>query len=164
MRRNPQHGSLFDYFQPLPRLRFNLKSTAKRLPPVVNHFMRQTLSTINGTHFFMNILCTESFCLQKIAQQKAVLQQCTPQTWSPFLLRKPAFEHVHGRLLRRLSWSWTVLLPSGTYTKPITSITAILLPFVTYLLTPFVVTSYKRSTIQAPCLVTKKQQYPSVGI
>jgi hypothetical protein len=35
-----------------------------------------------------------------------------------------------------LSWRWTVLLPSDIHRKPITSITAILLPFVTYLLTP----------------------------
>jgi hypothetical protein len=33
------------------------------------------------------------------------------------------------------SWSWTMLLPSGTCRKPITSITAVLLPFVDYLLT-----------------------------
>jgi hypothetical protein len=38
-------------------------------------------------------------------------------------------------LLPRLSWSWTVLLPSDTYIKPITSITTVLHPFVTYLLT-----------------------------
>jgi hypothetical protein len=37
--------------------------------------------------------------------------------------------------LPRLSWSWTLLLPSDTDRKYITSITAVLLPFVTYLLT-----------------------------
>jgi hypothetical protein len=42
---------------------------------------------------------------------------------------------AHARLLPSLSWSWTVLLPSDTH-KHITSITAVLLPFVTYLLTP----------------------------
>jgi hypothetical protein len=41
----------------------------------------------------------------------------------------------HARLLPRLSKSWTVLLPSDTYRTPITSITAVLLPSVTYLLT-----------------------------
>jgi hypothetical protein len=35
----------------------------------------------------------------------------------------------------RLWWSWTVLLPSETHRNPITSITFVLLPFVTYLLT-----------------------------
>jgi hypothetical protein len=42
---------------------------------------------------------------------------------------------MHAHLLPRLSRSWTVLLPSDTYRKPITSITTVLLPFVTYLLT-----------------------------
>jgi hypothetical protein len=50
-------------------------------------------------------------------------------------LVKPSPEHAHSRLLPRLSWSWTVLLPSDTYRKPVTSITTILLPFVTYLMT-----------------------------
>jgi hypothetical protein len=35
----------------------------------------------------------------------------------------------------RLSWSWTVLLLTDTHRKPITSSTADLLPFMTYLLT-----------------------------
>jgi hypothetical protein len=39
------------------------------------------------------------------------------------------------RLLPRLSWSWTVLLPINIPRKPNASITADLLPFVTYLLT-----------------------------
>jgi hypothetical protein len=38
---------------------------------------------------------------------------------SPFWLLKPASEHAHARLLPRLSWSWTVLLPSDTHRKPI---------------------------------------------
>jgi hypothetical protein len=32
--------------------------------PVVNRFTRQTLPTVNRKHFFMNILCIESFCPQ----------------------------------------------------------------------------------------------------
>jgi hypothetical protein len=35
------------------------------LDPVVNRFTRQTLPTINRKHFFMNVLCIESFCPQK---------------------------------------------------------------------------------------------------
>jgi hypothetical protein len=34
------------------------------LNPVVNRFTRQTLANVNRKHFFMNILCTESFGLQ----------------------------------------------------------------------------------------------------
>jgi hypothetical protein len=35
------------------------------LPPRLNCFTRQTLPTVNRKHFFMNIICTESFCTQK---------------------------------------------------------------------------------------------------
>jgi hypothetical protein len=102
-------------------------SSAKRLHPVVNRFTRRILSTVNRKHFFMNILRTKSFCPQKNAQQNATLRSYTPQTRSPFWLLKPASEHAHAPLLPRLSWSWTVLLPSDTHRKPITSITAALL-------------------------------------
>jgi hypothetical protein len=67
-------------------------------------------------------------------------EHCTtvvhPQARSPFWLLKSAFEREHARLLPRLSWSWTVLLSSDTHRKLIISITAVLLPFLTYLLTP----------------------------
>jgi hypothetical protein len=42
---------------------------------------------------------------------------------------------LHIYLLPTLSWSGTVLLPSDANRKPITSITSVLLPFVSYLLT-----------------------------
>jgi hypothetical protein len=92
-------------------------------------------SIVNRKHFFMNILCIESFCQKRNAQQNAALQRYTSEARSPFWLTKLASEHAHARLLLRPSWSWTVLLPSETHRKPITSITAVLLPFVTYLLT-----------------------------
>jgi hypothetical protein len=53
-----------------------------------------------------------------------------------FWLLKPASEYAHARLLPRLSLNLIILLPSDTYRKPVTSITGVLLPFVTYLLTP----------------------------
>jgi hypothetical protein len=31
----------------------------------VNRFTRRTLPTVKSKHFFMNILCIESFCRQK---------------------------------------------------------------------------------------------------
>jgi hypothetical protein len=83
----------------------------------------------------MNILCIESFCPQKIVQRNAALQYYTPQVRSLLWLLKPASELAHTLQLPRLSWSWTVLLPSDTHRKPSTSITAVLLPFVTCLLT-----------------------------
>jgi hypothetical protein len=51
---------------------------------------------------------------------------------------KKSLGNAHSALcstLPRLSWSWTVLLPSDTHTIRITPITAVLLPSVTYLLT-----------------------------
>jgi hypothetical protein len=51
------------------------------------------------------------------------------------LTTKTSFLTWHAGLLPGLSWSWIVLLPSDTHRKPISSITAVLFSFVTYLLT-----------------------------
>jgi hypothetical protein len=122
VRRNPPHRSLLTVvwatsappFQPLRHQR-------NVCHPVVKRFMPQLLPTVNRKHCFMNIICIESFWPQK--------------PLSPFWLLKPASEQAHMRLLPRLPWSWTVMLPSDAHTKPITSNTAVLLPIVTYLLT-----------------------------
>jgi hypothetical protein len=74
-----------------------------------------------------------------------------PQARSPFWLLKPPSDQEHARLLPRLSWSWTALLPSDTRRKPITSITAVLLPFVTYLYICMYEAWAKRSS---PCTET----------
>jgi hypothetical protein len=104
------------------------------LDPVVNRFKRLTLPTQDRKYSFMNILCNEFFCPQR-KQKNAALRYYTPQARWPFLLFKLPFEHGHAHLISRLSWSWTVLLPSVTYRKPDTSITAVSLPFLSYLLT-----------------------------
>jgi hypothetical protein len=102
----------------------------------VNRLTRQTLPTVNKKHFFMNALCVEPFCThQKIAEQNAALRLYTPQTQLPLWLLILSSEHAHARLLPRLLWSWTVLLPSNIHRKTITSITADLLPFVPYVMT-----------------------------
>jgi hypothetical protein len=80
----------------------------------------------------MNILRTESFCSQRTTERCSSVD--TPQARLPFLQLKAASEHAHARLLPRLSRSWTVLLPFDTH-RPVTSITAVLLPFVSCLLT-----------------------------
>jgi hypothetical protein len=95
------------------------------LDPVVNRFTWQTLHTVNRKHFFMNILYVESFFAQKIRTTERCSSVVHPKAWSPFWLLKPASEHAHTRLLLRLSWSWTVLLPRDTHRKPNTSITAV---------------------------------------
>jgi hypothetical protein len=56
------------------------------------------------------------------------------------ILTTETSEHAHECLLPRLSWSWIALLHSHIHRKPITSITAALLPSVTYLLTLLCIT------------------------
>jgi hypothetical protein len=58
---------------------------------------------------------------KKNAEQNAALRWYTPEERSPFWVLIPASEHAHALLLPRLSCSWTVLLPSDTRRKPITS-------------------------------------------
>jgi hypothetical protein len=126
----------FSYFRTWSDIIWGFRTSAKKfLDTFANCFTRQTLPAVNRKRFFMNILCTEFFCLQKNAQQNAALRYYTSQARSLFWPPKPASKHEHARLLPRLSWSWTVLLPNDTHGKPITSITAVLLPFMTYLLT-----------------------------
>jgi hypothetical protein len=71
----------------------------------------------------------------KNPQQNAALRPYTPQARSPFWLQKPASEHGQVGVLPRLLWSWTLQPPTDTNRKLITSITAVLLLFVTCLLT-----------------------------
>jgi hypothetical protein len=103
------------------------------LDQVVNRFTLQTLPTVHRKHFFMNILCTESFCQQKTHNRTLLLSSTLLKHGRQFdYWNQP--QHAHARLLPRMSWSWTVLLPSDTHRKPIMSVTAVLLPCVTYLL------------------------------
>jgi hypothetical protein len=137
VRWNLQHRSLFTVLSATSAPPFwPLRHQRNFCHPVVNRFTRQKLPTVNRKLFFMNILCTVSFCSQKNAQQNSGFRYYTPQARSQFWLLKQASEYAHARLLPRLSWSWTVLLPSDTHREPTTSITAVLLPFLTYLLTP----------------------------
>jgi hypothetical protein len=63
-----KHGSFWLLSQPLPELRFKLfvvsETTDMFLDPDMNHFTWQTIPTVNRKHFFINILCIESFCPQ----------------------------------------------------------------------------------------------------
>jgi hypothetical protein len=52
------------------------------------------------------------------------------------LTTEPGFWTWHARLLSRLSWIWYVLPPSNTHRESVTSITAVLLVFVAYFVTP----------------------------
>jgi hypothetical protein len=97
------------------------------IDPVINRFTWQTVPKINRKHLFMNIFCTESFAHKKRTTEHFSSVAILTTETSPWTCTVD--------LLPRLSWSWTVLVPSDTYTKSIMSITAVLLPFVTYLLT-----------------------------
>jgi hypothetical protein len=66
VRRNSQHRSILTVVSdtsppPLQPLRHQWNVCHQ----VVNRFTRQTLPTANSKHFFLNILCIESFCSQK---------------------------------------------------------------------------------------------------
>jgi hypothetical protein len=89
--------------------------------------------------------------LLKNAQQKPALLYYTPQARLPFWLLKPVFENEHVRLLPRLSWIWTLLLSSGTHRQFITSITAVLFPSVTCLLTLPRISDLPTSVIDPTC-------------
>jgi hypothetical protein len=132
--RNQQHRSLFLVASSTSAPPFQPYHQRNVFHPVVKHFTRQTLPNRKQETFLYEHPLQWSLLPMKKnnAQQNAALRYYT-QARSPFLLLKPASEHSHAHLLPRLSW--TVLLPSDTNRKPITSITAVLLPFVTYLLT-----------------------------
>jgi hypothetical protein len=131
VRRNPQHRRLLIVVPAPSALPFQpLRQQRNVCHPVVTCFTLRTLPTVNRKHFFMNILCIVSFCPQE-THNRTLLFSSTSSSRSPFWLLKPTSYHAHA--LPGLSWSWTVLLPSDTHRTPITSITAVLLPFVTCL-------------------------------
>jgi hypothetical protein len=69
------------------------------------------LWTVNKKYFFMISLSLS------LLRKKRTTECFIPQARSSFLLLKPASEHAHARLLPRLSWSWTLLLPSDKKLK-----------------------------------------------
>jgi hypothetical protein len=130
-RREPEHRSLLTVvtstsvplFQPLRHQR-NIYH------PAVNRFTLQTLPTINRKHFFMNILCIESFCQQK-AHNGTLLFVSTS------LKHGRHFEYWNQPLNMRMCIHYLNCHEAGlccylVIHKPITSITAVLLSYVTY--------------------------------
>jgi hypothetical protein len=121
---------------PFPRLRFNVfvirETSATQLWTALRD---KYFPPLRANISLWISFASSHFAHKKTAQQNASLRQYTPQARSPFWLLKSASEHAHAHFLPRLSWSWTVLLPSDTHIKPTASITGVLLPFVTYLLT-----------------------------
>jgi hypothetical protein len=107
-------------------------SSVKQLPPP----SCEPLYATNTSHRKQEIFLYQyPFSFSPFAHKEGTtMRYYTHQERTPFWILKPASEHAQARLLFRLSWSWYVLLSSDTNRKPITSITAVLLPFVTYLL------------------------------
>jgi hypothetical protein len=128
VRRSPQHGSILTVvsatsappFKPL-RHKWNVCHVSR--PSCEPLYMANTSLHKQETFLFeypLHWVLTPT----KNVQQNAALRWYILQAWSLFWLMKPASEHAHVRLLPRMSWSWTVLLPIDTHRKPITSITA----------------------------------------
>jgi hypothetical protein len=117
VRRNSQHRNLLTVVSATSAPEFRHQQNV--FHSVVNRSTPQTLPTVNK-----NILGTESFY-----PQKTLLFGIIVLKHGRHFINKPVSELAHARLLPRLSWSWTVLLPGDTHRKPITSITAVLLLF-----------------------------------
>jgi hypothetical protein len=120
--------------QPLPHLRFNLFAISETLATtrlwtalLDKHYAPQT----------GNISLWISFALSPFTQKKKTHNRTLLFGSTPLKHGRhfdPDSEYAHARLLR-LPRSWALLLSSDTHRKSITSITAGLLPFMSYLLT-----------------------------
>jgi hypothetical protein len=124
VRRNPQHRSLSDSCLSHFRTSVSTSSSLREfLDPVVNRFTRQTLPTVNRKHFFMNILCIESSWPPKTHNRTLLFG-------SICLKHGRHFDYWNQLLNLRMRVCYLVI-----HTESITSITAVLLPFMTHLLT-----------------------------
>jgi hypothetical protein len=131
-------------------------SLSQTLPHLVGHHLRlsytlerisltscEWLYATNTSHrkqetFFMTILCIECFFRQTKDTTKRCSSVVHAQAQLPFLLLKPASEHLNIRMrvcyldCQEAGLCCYLVIHIG---NPITSITTVLLPFVTYLLT-----------------------------
>jgi hypothetical protein len=159
LRRNPQHRRLLTVVSATSAPGQASSATLKR--PWEN-FLIQLWTVLCDKHhrkqeaflyeypFDWVLLSTKKRC----TTERCSLVEHSPSTVT-ILILKPASGHVHARLIGRLSWSWITLLPSDTYRKPNTSITAVLLLFVTYLLSlPHISILLILMLHSAPCMDT----------
>jgi hypothetical protein len=103
VRRNPQYRSFYDcclsHFRTWSGIICDFRTSLREfLDPVVNRFTGQTLPAVNRKYFFMNFICSESFCPQKKRSTKRCFSVVHPQAPSPFWLLKPASEQ-YARVL-----------------------------------------------------------------
>jgi hypothetical protein len=142
VRRNLQHRSLLTVFSatsaPGRASSASFERPWEKFSTQLCTAMRdKQFPTVNRTRFSMDILCIESSAHNKNSHTHTHTHTITMlfgitllKHGSPFWLLKPTLN-----LLPRLSCRWIVLLHSDTHLKPITSITAVLRPHVTYLQT-----------------------------
>jgi hypothetical protein len=129
--------------QPLPHLLFNVFVSSETFATMVaiSRPSCEPLYATNTSHhkqetFLYKYSLHWVLLPTRNVQQYAALRQYTPQARSSVSLLKPISQTAHACLLPELSCSCIMLLPCDTHRRPITSITVVLLPFVTYLLTP----------------------------
>jgi hypothetical protein len=108
--------------------------SAKRLPPKWNRFKRQTLPNVNRKAFLYEYPLHWALWPQKAHNRTCSSVVYFSSTVTILTAETILWTCACACLLPWLSWIWTVLLPSDTYRKPVTSKTAVLLPFVTCLL------------------------------
>jgi hypothetical protein len=71
LRRNSQHRNLLTFVSATSAPPFQpLRHQQNVCHPVMNRFTRTTLPTVNRKHFFMYILCIESFCSERPHKQR----------------------------------------------------------------------------------------------
>jgi hypothetical protein len=115
VRRNPQHRSLFDSCLSHFRISVSTSSSAKHLPPSCEPVYATNTSHRKQDTFLHEYPSHWVLLFTKTRTTEHCSSVLYPQVRSPFWLLKPVSEHAHARLLPRLSWSWTVLLPSDTH-------------------------------------------------
>jgi hypothetical protein len=134
VRRNPQHRSLLTVVSansvpPFHYLRFS--NVFERISwPSCEHIYATNTSHCKLKTFIYEYPPQWVLLHTQKNYNNAALRYYTSQAKSPFWILEPASGYAYARLLHRLSWRLTVLLPSDTYRKRITSVTAVLLPSV----------------------------------
>jgi hypothetical protein len=110
--------------------------SVKCLPPRWNCFTWQTLPNINKKHFFTDILCIESFWPQKSQERTSLFGNTLLKHGRHFdYWKQPLNMCIRVGYLDCHEAGMCCYILNDTYRKPIMSITAVSLPFGTYLLT-----------------------------
>jgi hypothetical protein len=122
IRRNPQYISLSTLVSAISPL---LRASSAIFERPWENFFTQFWTALYVKHFpqptgnislYIYIYILHSVLLPTKTHNRTLIF-CSIFPKSPSWLLKPESEHVHARLLARISWSWTVLLPSDARRK-----------------------------------------------